>query len=302
MVIELVTQFKTRLGDTGCPTNIFKLGDKMSNKLCKTCGVTFIPSVGSKGTYCSKQCHHKDQGNISKAIAAQKQEAAKKDYESNPRRCAQCSQVLLFIQRQNKFCSRSCSAINTNTARERHITPEFVAQQRARALANPQGWAKTRLGGKPNRAPRETRICLTCKKPFEILKSNPRVSCSQSCVQVGGLREGSGRSKTGWYQGIYCGSTYELAFLIWHLDHKIPIARCTDKFTYTYQDKTHTYHPDFVVGDTIYEIKGRLQPVDYVKITSANAVLVDKTQIKKYIDYVATTYHVAKDKLYKLYN
>jgi len=274
----------------------------MSNKVCKTCGVIFIPSVGSKGTYCSKLCHHKDQGNISKAIAAQKQEAAKKVYANNPQHCAYCDQALLFLQRKNKFCSRSCSAIYSNSTKEKNVSLKFVEQQRARALAKPTGWAKSKIGGKPNRAPRETRICLTCNNSFETLKSDPKKFCSQPCVKRGGAREGSGRSKTGWYQGIYCGSTYELAFLIWHLDHNIPIARCTDKFIYTYEDKTHTYHPDFVVGDTIYEIKGRLQPVDYVKIAAANAVLVDKTQISKYIDYVASTYHVAKDKLYTLYS
>lgn len=29
-------------------------------------------------------------------------------------------------------------------------------------------------------------------------------------MPIGGYRKGSGRSKHGYYKGIYCGSTYEL--------------------------------------------------------------------------------------------
>jgi hypothetical protein len=121
-------------------------------------------------------------------------------------------------------------------------------------------------------------------------------------VKRGGAREGSGRAKTGWYQGIYCGSTYELSFLIWHLDNGISIKRCTQKFVYTFNNESHTYYPDFEVNGTIFEIKGRIQDVDHVKVRAANAILVDKEQMKKYIVYVSEKYGIAKDKLYTLYN
>lgn len=302
MVIELVTQSKTRLGDTGCPTHIFKLGENMENKICKTCGLSFVPIAGAKGVYCSKACHHKDQGNISKGIAAQKLEAAIVDYATSPKVCVACGQVLPFVQRHNKFCSRSCSAIHSNTTRTKSVSKEFVEKQRANALANPTGWAKSRIGGKPNRAPREIRTCATCNNPFEILKSNPRFSCSRACARIGGAREGSGRAKTGYYKGIYCGSTYELAFLIWHLDHNRDIKRSINKFPYVFDSKSHTYHPDFEVDGVIYEIKGRVTDVDYVKVASCNAVMICGDNITPYITYVSTTYNLPKDKLWMLYD
>lgn len=270
-------------------------------KVCKSCTKEFRPTLGSKGVYCSKQCHHLDQGNISRDIADRKREVIVNQYLTSPTKCVNCSVALPFEKRKYKFCSRSCAATHSNTTRERNISPEFVERQRAAALANPTGWAKSRIGGKPNRAHREIRVCATCNNSFEILKSNPRVSCSKACAKIGGIREGSGRAKTGYYKGIYCGSTYELAFLIYHLDKGIPIQRCVRKFPYKWENKDHLYYPDFEINGIIYEIKGKLHPVDLVKIASCNAQLISKDGIKSYIQYVSATYHVAKDNLWLLY-
>jgi len=173
-------------------------------------------------------------------------------------------------------------------------------------LANPTGWARDKSLGKNQKGSRRAawihKSCPTCNAQFETLASQPKTFCSNQCVKRGGAREGSGRAKTGWYQGIYCGSTYELSFLIWHLDNGISIKRCTQKFVYTFNNESHTYYPDFEVNGTIFEIKGRIQDVDHVKVRAANAILVDKEQMKKYIVYVSEKYGIAKDKLYTLYN
>ena len=41
----------------------------------------------------------------------------------------------------------------------------------------------------------------------------------------GGYRPGSGRAKTGYYKGIYCGSTYELAWVIYQIDNNKDFSR-----------------------------------------------------------------------------
>jgi hypothetical protein len=270
-------------------------------KVCKICTKEFTPTPGSKGVYCSRTCQHSDQGNISRAIADKKREVIVNQYVTSPAKCLTCSVALPFEKRKYKFCSRSCSIAHSNKTRLRTISPEFVERQRAAALANPTGWTKSRIGGKPNRAPREIRVCATCNNSFEAVKSNPRVSCSKACAMIGGIREGSGRAKTGYYKGIYCGSTYELAFLIYHLDKGHPIQRCVRSFPYKWENKDHLYYPDFEINGIIYEIKGRMQPVDLVKIASCNAQLISKDDIKPYIQYVSSTYQVAKDNLWLLY-
>lgn len=70
----------------------------------------------------------------------------------------------------------------------------------------------------------------------------------------GGYRQGSGRSKSGYYKGIYCGSTYELCWAIYSLDHNIKFQRFEGKLT----DGNLNYIPDFILDDgkTIIELKG----------------------------------------------
>lgn len=70
----------------------------------------------------------------------------------------------------------------------------------------------------------------------------------------GGYREGSGRSKSGYYKGVYCGSTYELCWVIYQLDHNIKFSRFPGKL----ELNGVKYYPDFLLNDgkTIVETKG----------------------------------------------
>ena len=275
----------------------------MENKICKTCGAHFATTASAKGTYCSKVCHHKDQGNISRNIAEQKRQKLIDEYKSMPKSCANCKIDLPYNKRRNSFCSRSCCMTFANMHRTYGET--WREERRAFALASPSGWAKDRpLVGNTTghrRAKYETRNCATCNAVFEIRASDPKKTCSKACSKIGGVREGSGRAKTGRYKGIYCGSTYELAFLIWHLDRSIPISRCTDSFPYNWKGKEHVYHPDFVVNGTIFEIKGRIVEVDYVKVASCDAVMICGDKIQQYIADVSKSHNVSKDKLWTLY-
>ena len=75
--------------------------------------------------------------------------------------------------------------------------------------------------------------------------------------QCGGYRIGSGIGKKGWYKGYWCDSSYELAWIIYHIDHNIPFQRNTKKFPYIFENRTYNYIPDFLLNDGTYlEIKG----------------------------------------------
>lgn len=65
------------------------------------------------------------------------------------------------------------------------------------------------------------------------------------------------RFKCGWYKGFYCDSSWELAFVIYCLDHNLPIKRCRQCLRYEFEGEIHRYYPDFEINDKIYEIKGR---------------------------------------------
>lgn len=73
---------------------------------------------------------------------------------------------------------------------------------------------------------------------------------------LGGYVQGGGRGKKGYYKGFWCDSSWELAYVLYNLDHQIGIARCKEVRTYKWAGKTRTYFPDFVVEGRIVEIKG----------------------------------------------
>ena len=66
----------------------------------------------------------------------------------------------------------------------------------------------------------------------------------------------TGRGKKGRYKGFWCSSTYELAYVIYCLDHGINIKRNLDGFEYEFKGKKHKYYPDFIVDNEYIEIKG----------------------------------------------
>lgn len=73
----------------------------------------------------------------------------------------------------------------------------------------------------------------------------------------GGYRHGSGRGKKGWYKGYWCDSSYELAYVIYNLDHDIKFSRNTKRFEYVFEGEKHFWIPDFILEDGSYvEIKG----------------------------------------------
>lgn len=78
----------------------------------------------------------------------------------------------------------------------------------------------------------------------------------QAKLKNGGYRQGSGRGKKGWYKGFFCDSSWELAYVVYCLDHNIDIKRNTERRQYAWNDKVMNYIPDFIVDGKLVEIKG----------------------------------------------
>ena len=75
-------------------------------------------------------------------------------------------------------------------------------------------------------------------------------------IKNGGYRQGSGRGKKGWYKGFFCDSSWELAYVVYCLDHDIDIKRNTEKLQYIWNASIKNYIPDFIVNGVLTEIKG----------------------------------------------
>jgi hypothetical protein len=145
-------------------------------------------------------------------------------------------------------------------------------------------------------------ICNYCNKPgtykYRIKKFH--AECWTKCA--GGIRNRSGRGKQGWFNGIWCDSSYELAWVIYQLDHHILFNRNTSSYVYTFNGKQYRYYPDFIQGDMIIEIKGFVNEQTLAKINSVpNLVVLMKSDLKKEFDYVIKTYGKDFTRLYSLY-
>ena len=109
---------------------------------------------------------------------------------------------------------------------------------------------------------------------------------------LGGYRFGSGRGKKGIYKGYYCDSSWELAYVIYNIEHNIEFKRNEELFSYEFNGEQHKYKPDFIEGDIYIEIKGYYTEQVYAKAKAFPYKLkfLDKETIKLYIDYVISKY------------
>ena len=113
-------------------------------------------------------------------------------------------------------------------------------------------------------------------------------------------RNKSNGYKKGWYKGYWCDSSWQLAFVIYNLQHNIKFKRNLQKFKYQFKGRTHTFFPDFKMEDGSYvQIKGWFGQKNQAKIASfPNIILISKKQIEPYLEYVILKY--GKD-FYNLY-
>lgn len=128
-------------------------------------------------------------------------------------------------------------------------------------------------------------------KVSEETKKKTSETCKKNGLS-GGYRKGSGRGKKGTYKGYYCDSSWELAYVIYNLDHNISFIRNEQLFPYEFEGKQHKYKPDFIEGDTYVEIKGYFTEQVRAKEKAFPFKLkyLDKNTIRPYLEYAERVY------------
>ena len=189
--------------------------------------------------------------------------------KSIPGICENCGCEHSGTYGSGRFCSEKCSH-SFCTKNEKKFTKKVYCTKCGKEVE---------VGKRTN--PKKV-VCEKCKELLKVCKvcgieyitKNPESKyCSIKCSKThyrdseykrkhsegckghsGGYRENGGRSKFGYYKDIFCGSTYELAWVIWRLDHDLPVNR----FKGYLEDKEIKlkYYPDFIEGNKIYEMKG----------------------------------------------
>lgn len=212
----------------------------------------------------------------------------------------------------SKFCSRSCANGHIVSEETKRKISKGVKKSETYKINNElahKNRIKTRL---KNDTTNSLEIidgklirhykCKECGKDFTKLTER-NISgvryCSAECkhkylsAHTGGYRDGSGRGKSGWYKGIKCDSSWELAFVIYHLDNNLKIERCKEKRKYIFENKEHYYFPDFITDEGIIEIKGFKTEQWLAKEKQNPDIKVFyKNDIQPYIKYVTEKYGI----------
>lgn len=210
-------------------------------------------------------------------------------------KCLSCETLHDGTYGSGKFCSRSCS-------NRRNRSEDF--RKNLSKIMTGRKLGPSLLKGK-QKVPRISRSCHECGSTFLCTENSDKKYCSKKCgsKNIGGYREKSGRSKSGYYRGIYCGSTYELAWVIYQLDHNIPFTR----FPGYIEFNNKKYYPDFLQNGSIIEIKGyeQQQSVDEKNVVAQkngyNVFVLRKEDLKREFEYVKSTYTSKFETLYDEY-
>ena len=131
-------------------------------------------------------------------------------------------------------------------------------------------------------------IALTPEKETERRRKLSEIAKKRN---FGGYVKGSGNGKKGWYKGFFCDSSWELAYVIYCLDHSLSIERNKEKRTYTYKGKTKKYIPDFIVSSRLVEIKGFKTDEWEAKLKfNPDITVLYEEDLSSVFEYVKSTY------------
>ena len=117
----------------------------------------------------------------------------------------------------------------------------------------------------------------------------------------GGVRKSIIPYKRGYYKGYHCDSSWELAYVIYNIEHNITFEQCHESFSYEYENETHKYYPDFKEGDVYVEIKNFNSKKFIAKLEQFpfKIKVLYKEDVKPYLDYVISKYGEDFTKLYE---
>ncbi len=283
----------------------------------QSCTAFIIDKYGSIGAYNKvKNKNHYCSSSPTYIERKKKRELAnqlkEEQWIAEQHRCERCGKIMTTKFESGRFCSiQCCNSHPHSPASKKKIS--IASKAHAEKTADKRAQNKKALIDKYERNPSR---CKICNAPLPYEKRELK-ACSKECenelhrrfrndyIDKYGLgKHNTKHYKYGTYKGVKCDSSWELAFVMYHIDHNIAFTRNTLlSFTYDYEEKTHRYFPDFIVGNVIIEIKGQDSDEARCKAASVPDSVAYKlllyNDMKPYIKYAEKTY--GKD-FYKLYD
>jgi hypothetical protein len=229
-----------------------------------------------------------------------------------------CNQAAIayFSSSGNWCCSRSansCPAMRAKNSASNVGKPRVFANGHHRAMLGKSAWNRGLTKKNDVRIKEQSERLSERYNNKELVHPTIKHSDATKAILsaeakkrgLGGYVPGSGRGYSGRYKNFWCDSVWELAFVVFCLDHKIPVQRNVLKFPYIYQNERSNYTPDFIIDTTFVEIKGYDSGRWLAKqsqFPSDKLLLVlYKEDLEHIFLYVETQYKVSRLNFYTLY-
>lgn len=253
---------------------------------------------------CCKYCGKKL--NVKHRLTRKHIEVCRKKHE--PYICKVCGKLVTTLYGTGKFCSIICR----NTRKHSEAT-----KQKLRDAVKRNGLTGAVLIDSTTKHleairyyVKHPKFCKICGARISYKRRYSSETCgSHECKykNCGGFRHESRKtkSKSGYYKGIWCDSTWELAFVIFCIDHNIPFSRNVTGFQYLYNGKYHKFYPDFIINNRMYiEIKGMRDPINDAKQKSVPHPIkfLYYADLQNCFEYCRVKYKANRNKLYVLYD
>lgn len=250
------------------------------------CGKEHDGSYGS-GRFCCKSCYKSFVGyksGKSRRLNKIERKATRAPYGTW--KCERCNlifetRVQLFTHNHEVHPVPKGQAWNKGLTKE---TDERVAKNSKHSL---ESFQKTIANGYIN---------PTWKPEYWTLERREERKQNAIKRKIGGYHKHGGKGKRGWYKGFWCDSSWELAYVIYNLDHNIEFSRNKQGFEYIFEGTIKKYYPDFILNDGTYvEIKGWYDKKVFekhrqFKENGNKLIVIDKETILPYLNYVINIY------------
>ena len=216
-------------------------------------------------------------------------------------RCERCGKVMEVKYGSGRFCSRFCAnSKKFSSETKEKISLSLKKQYKLHSSKNYLRVERNKEAYNLNPSK-----CIICGTPLSYEKRNNLVCCKKCQNELESRKaierceeQGTnlcGKGKRGYYKGYYCQSSWELAYVIYCLNHGILISRNKEGFKYNWEQKQRTYFPDFVLPNGTYvEIKGyydKKSEAKYVQFPKDKKLIVlKKEDMKPILEYVIEKY------------
>lgn len=188
------------------------------------CVIHITNKYGTYDNYLAIKNRNHNKGKIIHERSQLKKEAERDSWIAEKHICERCGKLMTEKYGSGRFCSHSCA----NRRPHSQASKEKLLNTLRNKTYTIQEENRKAYNSNPN-------LCVICGSPIEYEKRTNKTCCKQCADKLLSLKAVErcsknihytnvrGRYKYGTYKGIHCDSSWELAFVMYLIDHNISL-------------------------------------------------------------------------------